>query len=54
MGNCYKVYLHDRLFIIVQYEMGADYLIRTLCAANGTLRADMFRVESAYVEKIGF
>jgi hypothetical protein len=51
MGNCYKLYINDRLYLITKTKIAAEFMLRLLEEASGVHSS---KIELAYIENIGF
>ncbi len=51
MGNCYKLYINDRLYLITNTKVAAEFMLRLLEEASGVHSS---KIELAYIENTGF
>jgi len=51
IGNCYKLYVNDRLYLITKTEAAAEFILKLLEEASGVYSS---KIELAYIENTGF
>jgi hypothetical protein len=54
MGNCFRLFINNRLFAILKSESQAEQLVSVLIVQHYIPANSKIRIELAYIENIGF